>query len=649
VEIKKQYLPKVAKFQPKRIKPSPEQLAIQLATQKTILIDANAGAAKTTTLALRIAESLARGVAPGQVLALCVTEAAQQVLRQRLKDIGVAALEVKKIRCETFEGLAQQLLLQIERVEVPYFADVAALGEVALDAMQNLSDHYGRRFELDTSTHNVALHTFFMMQIGIKARLALHSHDFSGYTEEEIAHVLRVPLTTYLWLLEYENLRDGQFRGFGDAAFDLVQLLMQQPDALAGLIDYRVIVADELHDLSEVTFRLLASLIQSSGAFFCGAGDKDQVIYSWQGADHQYLRHRFQTTFPNLATYPLTSCYRYGSALAQKVACFKAKPNQSGIQQPTRIDTMAYAPQQCAPVLLASLQAWLAQTKAGSAAILLRSPAQSIAIEQGLIEAGIAYQTEAMPPFLQRTEILMLRGMLALGLQNLDSVPSMAVREMLFDAMLMFAEISIGPAEWDNWQKDRAIAISQPNALEWFLDGVLIRRAKHSRQAILAARDYLRSLPADAPACEVLQQVGQLLRLNEVTRRVFVDPQQAAMVQESIAEFIELSRRLGLGMQAFCDWLGQASQAGQAEKGKGVVIACVDAIKGREYDAVFLPYLAERSFPRAGVARLEEENRFYVAITRTRSYLALLVPELAPSPFIAAMQGESRHAPQMHA
>jgi len=46
-----------ARFQPKGIVPTDEQLAIQLARRKHVIIEANAGAAKTTTLALRLAQA----------------------------------------------------------------------------------------------------------------------------------------------------------------------------------------------------------------------------------------------------------------------------------------------------------------------------------------------------------------------------------------------------------------------------------------------------------------------------------------------------------------------------------------------------------------------------------------------------------------
>ena len=61
------------RFTPRGLVPTREQAAIQLSRNKVVLVDANAGAAKTTTLALRIGEALARKLPPEQILALTFT------------------------------------------------------------------------------------------------------------------------------------------------------------------------------------------------------------------------------------------------------------------------------------------------------------------------------------------------------------------------------------------------------------------------------------------------------------------------------------------------------------------------------------------------------------------------------------------------
>ena len=52
-----------AVFSPTGLSPTPEQLAIQLDRRRHVIVEANAGAAKTTTLALRLAQALVRGAA----------------------------------------------------------------------------------------------------------------------------------------------------------------------------------------------------------------------------------------------------------------------------------------------------------------------------------------------------------------------------------------------------------------------------------------------------------------------------------------------------------------------------------------------------------------------------------------------------------
>ncbi len=73
------------RFTPQGLIPTPEQTAIQLAQHKVVLVDANAGAAKTTTLAIRIGEALARKLAPEQILALTFTPEARD--RYQLEDL----------------------------------------------------------------------------------------------------------------------------------------------------------------------------------------------------------------------------------------------------------------------------------------------------------------------------------------------------------------------------------------------------------------------------------------------------------------------------------------------------------------------------------------------------------------------------------
>eukprot|EP01137_Pigoraptor_chileana_P018263 Opistho-2@77480 len=101
-------------FEPLGIRPSAEQQLIQATRARHVLIEANAGAAKTTSLALRIAQALLRGAEPSMILALTYTAPAAQALRQQLRLIGVPAAQIKGLYLHTFESFSAWLLESLE-------------------------------------------------------------------------------------------------------------------------------------------------------------------------------------------------------------------------------------------------------------------------------------------------------------------------------------------------------------------------------------------------------------------------------------------------------------------------------------------------------------------------------------------------------
>ena len=107
------------RFTPSAFNPTDEQRDIQTAGARVILVEANAGAAKTTTLALRIGESLARGVPAAGMLALVFTDEAREVMRRRLVEVGIAPALAAAVRVETFDSLAQAVLQEHEGFAVP--------------------------------------------------------------------------------------------------------------------------------------------------------------------------------------------------------------------------------------------------------------------------------------------------------------------------------------------------------------------------------------------------------------------------------------------------------------------------------------------------------------------------------------------------
>ena len=619
-----------AQFAPKRITPTPEQLAIQTAQKKVVLIDANAGAAKTTTLALRLAEALHRGRPPERMLALVFTEAARVALRQRLLEVGVPLGVVKRLSIDTFDAFAARVLGQLEGVQMAYLRSDEELRPVAWEALEVVSDKYAHRYPLEINTTNAAIAEFLKLQLRTKARLDFHAPDFDSNTLEDNLEMLGMSRTHYLWLREYEGLRGAdtgeiQFRAPFDATYDLVRMLGDDEPLRQQLPAYQIIVADELHDLNEASFRLLTMLIRRGNAFFCGAGDKDQVIYTWSGADHRFLRQRFEQEFPSLQRMPLTASYRYGTQLAQAVGALKNKPSVSALTRNTPVEVLHYdhtQPQACSAQLIAALE----HAHAGTTAILLRDRDQAIRVETALFQSGIAYGLVDMNSYLLNQEVLMLRGMVAIARMDLHAITSGPRRGEILEALVAFAEIPFTRAEL---QQAKADVANYPELLEGFLTNQLAKSVNQDKAALtLAAVEYLRAQPADAPAGPALQQVFAMLQLEQTARRIYVDPAQARVVARSLHGFIAVCTEAGVALGGFAGWLGEMEEAVTVSTGKAkLLIACIDQIKGLEYNHVILPYLAVDEFPRSKTDPLEEENRFYVAATRARDRLTILTPQ----------------------
>ena len=619
-----------AQFVPKRITPTPEQLAIQTAQKKVVLIDANAGAAKTTTLALRLAEALHRGRPPERMLALVFTEAARVALRQRLLEIGVPLGVVKRLNIDTFDAFAANVLRQMEGMQVASIRSNEELRPMAWEALEVVSEKYAHRYPLEINTTNAAIAEFLKLQLRTKARLDFDAPDFDSNTLEDNLEMLGMSRTHYLWLREYEGLRGAdtgeiQFRAPFDATYDLVRMLGGDEPLRQQLPAYQIIVADELHDLNEASFRLLTMLIRRGNAFFCGAGDKDQVIYTWSGADHRFLRQRFEQEFPALQRMPLTASYRYGTQLAQAVGVLKNKPSVSALTRGTPVEVLHYdhtQPQACSAQLIAALE----HAHAGTTAILLRDRDQAIRVETALFQSGIAYGLVDMNSYLLNQEVLMLRGMVAIARMDLHAIKSGPRRGEILEALVAFAEIPFTRAEL---QQAKADVANYPELLEGFLTNQLAKSVNQDKAALtLAAVEYLRAQPADAPAGPALQQVFAMLQLEQTARRIYVEPAQARVVARSLHGFIAVCTEAGVALGGFAGWLGEMEEAVMVSTGKArLVIACIDQIKGLEYNHVILPYLAVDEFPRSKTDPLEEENRFYVAATRARDRLTILTPQ----------------------
>ncbi|WP_228895297.1 ATP-dependent helicase [Pseudoduganella aquatica] len=640
------------RFTPQGLIRTPEQTAIQLAQNKVVLIDANAGAAKTTTLALRIGEALARKLPPEQILALVFTPEARDVMRQRLLDIGIPYAAASRVDVATFEDFAARMLAQSGSGAAERLPQARQLKPYVLHALERVSERYTGQVEyLDIRTHNIALSQFLDFQLTLKATMALDA-DLEYMELEEAAELLKVPLTDYLATREYETMRLGgddgaQFRGPFDATYDLACQLSQSAESAQALPGYRVVVCDELHDLNEAAFRILNALLARPDCYFVGAGDKDQVIYTKLGASQEFLEHRFARLYPSLKHYPLTYTYRHGPHLAYAMQEFKNKPVESSLPLHTEIRQLHYTDADgCGEQVIAAIKAWKRDGyPLEGCAILLRDRHQSIAVENALLKAKIGYRTPAMAGYLQRDEILFLRGMLAIALRDLEAVKSLEVRAAMVEALAVFGEVQLAPERLEMAKREVA---RTPSLLGDFYtlyinggDGYGDPARSAGGSVMAAAIQYAAGLDPAVNAAEALRAICGQINLEQAAKRIFVRPYEASVVSKSVAGFIAFAEHSGQTLAEFWQTLNAAEAFASRKREKDyVTLDCAGNAKGKEFEHVILPFLEAGEFPSPMFAGGEEENLFYVAATRAKARLTLLSPSEAAqrSPYLARMR-----------
>lgn len=635
-----------AQFFPTGFVPTEEQIRIQTSRSRTSLVIANAGAAKTTTLALRIGEALTRGLPPEDIIALTFTDEARQVLQARLAEVGIAYNTARRVNVHTVEDFAQRVLAKIEDARPVPLPSTREQQSYALDALEHVAINHPQYADLlDIRTHNTAVSQFLDNLLKLKATMALAAGDVDD--AEYTADTLGIPLTDYLWAIEYEKQRIDVFgfidaRGFFDATYDLACLLRSGADARDVLPAYRLVLCDELHDINEASFGIIEALLSVGITYFVGVGDKDQVIYSHLGADESFLQHRIAASFPDCARFPLTMTYRHGPHLAYAMEAFKRKPVDSNLPLRTDIHELTYAgtPDACGAAVVNAVLRWKQDRKPlDQCCILYRDAHQSIAIENALMNAGVQYRTLTMKSYLLREEILFLRGMIAIALDDFHHVAAPATREAIVDALTTFAQVPLTPQELSEAKTTLA---KEPSALKHFFTGQIQRvGSPAARTRIADAVEHLRSLSADTPAHVALAAVRDMVDMDKLATRLYVHPYEASVVTKSVTGFIASAQNSGKTLREFSEWIGAAEAFAGARPGKNTVLMdCIVNVKGKEFDYVVLPFMDAGEFPNPLRELGEEENLFYVAATRTKSRLTLVSAqdETRRSAFIGQMQ-----------
>ncbi len=645
-------------FVPSRFDPTEEQLAIQRSHDAHLIVEAAAGAAKTTTLALRVAQALQRGASASSVLVLTYTQPAVQALHGKLQLVGVSAGVRAKLRIRTFEDFAREVLRDHERSNVPVYDRAELLRPFVLTAIDRVRRNPdGRGFDeyQFEGSGDAAVEGYLSEFFHLKGTMQLVLEGDGRRVTPTLAADLGRDYAMLRVLIAYERERRGghpdhpRFRAIGDATYDLARLLMSEdePELRTQLLakSFEFVALDEMHDLNRAMFTVLRAVLDANRrAGFVGVGDRDQVIHALAGARAEFMGEAFDREVARAKRLPLSASYRFGSNLAKAAGRVSRKPYASRAQRKTTIDARRCdsRPSACKAIVDAAIERQASSPKAamGEFAVLLRHAHQSIGIENLLIESHIPYVTQGMESYLFRPEVLLVRALLAYAMDDFGSIQSMPTRREAARALLLFGGgvLDVGDgdggskgAEQHELQREALDSVADnPRLLTVFFENQVMRNGTPQARALMtAAVEAARVHAATGAGGDALRSVIDALQPQVLAARALVSSARVRQVRANLDGLVASAAAYERVGDFFMALNGFEVRRSELAVTKSLVLSTIEAAKGLEYEHVVMPFMNEHEFSAGG--EVDDRNLFYVGITRAKSRLTLLWDVERPS------------------
>lgn len=608
-----------------------------------LLVVAGAGSGKTRVLTTRISYLIATGALhPNEVLAITFTNKAAKEMRERLETmLGSSA---RGMWIATFHSACVRIL----RAEHEAIGMRSSFTIYDAADSQRLMKMVLAELNIDAKTYTPKAMAFRVSDLKNEM---ISPQEYLATAKGRDEEVLARAYASYQERLQAANAMD-----FDDLIMRTV-LLLRENRAIAERYrqHFRHVLVDEYQDTNTAQYQLVRVLVGEDRDPHHGkltvVGDADQSIYAFRGATIRNIQD-FEKDFPRASTIVLEQNYRStqniltaANAVIAHNEGRRAKNlwTDSG-EGAQLVGYVADSERDEASFVVDEIDSL--RTSAGyhfkDIAIFYRTNAQSRAIEDMLVRAGIPYKVVGGTKFYERKEIKDALSYLhvlvnpddAVSLRRILNEPRRGIGDKAEGALTAYARrwgVSLGAAIAAVAHPEIAAAAGRDTVA-----GLTARAAQAVQDFGLMLETVREHALAGAKPADVLEEILEQSGYSDALSHS-KDPQDQGRL-ENLAELSSVASDYSQTDPegTLADFLDEVSlvsdtdqipDPAQAEAGQ-VVLMTIHTAKGLEFPVVFVTGMEDGIFPHMrsmeSPQEMEEERRLaYVALTRARQRLYL--------------------------
>ena len=573
-----------------------------------LLVLAGAGSGKTKVLTTRIAYLISLGVSPDNILAITFTNKAAGEMKERIsKLVGFSS---KFMQISTFHSFG----LKIVKENYEYLGYDKNFVIFDADDTLTIIKKILKDKNLDPDKFNPRA---IRSQISKLKNDLIDSKKYSSFSLTEFEKVVLEVYKKY----ESELIKNNSL-DFDDLLILPIKLFEKRKDLLLMYQErYKYILIDEYQDTNEAQYKL-TKLLASKYKNICCVGDADQAIYGFRGANYKNILN-FESDYKNALVIKLEENYRSSKTILDAAnSVIKNNKNRKSKNLYSNLgigDKITYYRANSGLDEVKYVVNKIKELKDNSVSlsdivVLYRTNAQSRVFEDGLMKANIPYRIIGGLNFYSRMEIKNLLAYLRLICNSNDNVS--------LERIINVPRRGIGAKTISNlYDKSYLFNVSLYDAIDSGKE--------------LVFKNMIEELKSMKDTMSLVEFIDLVLDKSGLRKELVEEKTLEADIRlENLEEFKSVAKSFEdeMGVVSLDDFLLNVSLITDnndfKEDNNAVSLMTIHAVKGLEFDYVFVVGLEEGLFPHQNSMfseeELEEERRLcYVAITRCKKKLYL--------------------------